>query len=310
MKVYIVIVTYNGQLNNWINKCLKSIRNSKQNCEIIVVDNASTDDTLSFIKKSFNEVIVLPQKQNLGFGQANNKGIQYALQKGADYVFLLNQDAYIKPNTLKELIYTHQQNPEYGILSPIHLNGEANGLDRNFSYYVGVDKNKHFYFDAIQQELSRVYEVPFVNAAAWLLPRTTLETIGGFDPIFFHYGEDDNYCQRVLFHGYKIGVCTSSYVLHDRLISKKKHQINQHQQLLFKERKYKVQYANINQANGLELLQSKIRIRKRTLLKRTIILQFKKIKYLKSEILMLKRIFSEITKSRRINRAKGLHYLK
>ena len=54
-----------------------------------------------------------------------------------------------------------------------------------------------------------------VNAAAWLIPKKTLEIVGGFSPLFFLYGEDDNYCQRVKFHNLKIGICPGSYIKHD-----------------------------------------------------------------------------------------------
>jgi len=66
-----------------------------------------------------------------------------------------------------------------------------------------------------KRELKDIYTVDFVNAAAWLLPCTILKIVGGFDPIFFHYGEDDNYMQRVIYHGFKIGVCAKVTVCHD-----------------------------------------------------------------------------------------------
>ena len=91
----------------------------------------------------------IQQTNNLGFGKANNIGIKKALDLGVDYVFLLNQDAYLVGDTIKDLIMIHQSNLDYGILSPIHLNGKGNKLDRNFSYYLSYDKNKHFYSDFI-----------------------------------------------------------------------------------------------------------------------------------------------------------------
>ena len=69
--------------------------------------------------------------------------------------------------------------------------------------------------DLYWDRLDDVYNTHYVNAAAWLLPRKTLEMIGGFDPIFFHYGEDDNYMNRVLYHGFKIGICPKVRIVHD-----------------------------------------------------------------------------------------------
>lgn len=208
--VYIIIVTYNGM--QWIDRCLRST----VGYTVIVVDNNSTDDTVSFIKEKFSSVIVLEQKQNLGFGKANNLGISYALGEDASAVFLLNQDAYLTSESINKLAKISNLNPDFGILSPIHLNGEGNKLDRNFSMFLNYDNNSQFYSDAILSKLNGVYEVPFVNAAAWFIPKNTLLNIGGFDPLFFHYAEDDHYCQRLQYHGLKVVVVSDTFVLHDR----------------------------------------------------------------------------------------------
>lgn len=85
---YIIIVSYNGM--PWLEKCLKSCGKFP----VIIVDNSSTDETVSFVEDNFPNVILLRQALNLGFGQANNIGIRYALDIGAENVFLLNQDVF------------------------------------------------------------------------------------------------------------------------------------------------------------------------------------------------------------------------
>jgi GT2 family glycosyltransferase len=208
--LYIIIVTYNGK--PWIEKCLASCGSNP----VVMIDNNSKDDTVDFVKENFPSVIILEQEENLGFGAANNLGMRYALDHKADAVFLLNQDAYLRPGCLQNLWKTHQEFPAYGLLSPIHLNGDGTRLDHNFSNYVNYNSNADFYGDSILQKLKRIYEVPFVNAAGWFLPRQTLLSIGGFDPMFYHYGEDDHYCQRLRYHNLKIGVVPDTYLLHDR----------------------------------------------------------------------------------------------
>ena len=175
--LFVIIVTYNGK--QWYDRCFGSLRKSTLPITTIVVDNASNDGTAEYIKKNYPEIVLIESDKNLGFGQANNKAMRYALDCGCDYVFLLNQDAWVEPDTLERLVSIHKHNPEYGIVSPMHLNEDK------------------------------------LNAAAWLLPRKTLETIGGFDPLFFHYGEDDNYMSRVLYHDYKIGICPGIHIVHD-----------------------------------------------------------------------------------------------
>jgi GT2 family glycosyltransferase len=183
---------------------------------VVVVDNASSDETCDYIKKNYPKVILLQQSENLGFGQANNKGIALALQKGATAVFLLNQDVYLEKDTIAVLEKYSQKYPEYGILSPLHYDGTGAQLDRNFSVYLSYDKQPQFYADAIQAKLKEIYPVPFVNAAAWYIPKKTLEIVGGFDPIFFHYCEDDNFVQRNLYHQLKVGIVPSVQIYHDR----------------------------------------------------------------------------------------------
>jgi GT2 family glycosyltransferase len=214
-KIYTIIVTHNAV--TWINNCLESILGSFQPTEIIVIDNCSTDSTVEIIKTKYTNVELIVSNKNIGFGNANNIGIKKAYEAGADYVFLLNQDAWIKANTIEELIKVAEQYKEYGVISPIHLNGEGNVLDYGFSNYIAPSKCKGFYSDVfLENKNKRLYEIGFVNAAAWLISRNCLEKVGGFNPAFFHYGEDNNYCQRVLFHQLKIGVYKDAFIYHDR----------------------------------------------------------------------------------------------
>lgn len=301
IKTFVIIVTYNGM--TWLSKCLESC----QPFNVIVVDNNSTDGTVAFIQKKFPEIILLQQKSNLGFGAANNVGIFYALKEGAEYVFLLNQDAYLKPNTIEELIKVHKTTTDFGILSPIHLNGDGTELEFDFSKYVSV--NKELLYDAIKNSFSKqIYDAPFVNAAAWLIPKTTIEKIGGFDPIFFHYGEDANYCQRIHFHNLKIGIVPKTYVLHDRDKKAKQQMISGTKNLVYYERAYKQRFADINnrkERNIIKLKHYLIKLALKHLLK----LEFEKALFEVKKYNLLNNLLPEIDKSREKNRTQGLHYM-
>ncbi|GAA4943035.1 hypothetical protein GCM10023314_15140 [Algibacter agarivorans] len=311
MKVYVIIATYNGK--KWIEECLTSVLFSSISITIILVDNFSNDDTVQLINLKFKKLIhlkkliLIEQKENLGFGKANNIGVSYALSKDADFVFLLNQDAYLQQDTISELIKVHKSNKDYGIISPIHLNGDGSRLDQNFSNYLKA--NNSIIFDVLQQNYGKtIYQVPFVNAAAWLLPRKTIEKIGGFDPIFLHYGEDDNYCQRILFHNLKIGVSPYAYVYHDRENSNKVKDKSEKEKLIFKERYYKYKWANINIEVKRDIKQHKNKLQK-LILKLLIKFKFKEAIYYKKELSLINHILPEIFNSRRINSKKGKHYL-
>ena len=306
MKAFIIIVTYNGM--TWIKKCLDSIIDSGHFSDTIVIDNNSSDGTVSYIKKQYPEIILFEQKTNLGFGKANNLGMSHALNNNCDYVFLLNQDAYLEADTIVRMIEVHKENSEYGILSPIHLNGEDNKLDKNFSNYLRYDSNNYFYHDAIKQQLKSVYPVPFVNAAAWLLPVSTLKRIGGFDPIFFHYGEDDNYCQRALFHSLNTGVVTNAFIRHDRESEVKRFFKTDVDKLKNKEIQLKIVYGNLNIDNGTELYSLKAK-QLIIILKFLLQLKFKQTKYAYKEHKLIKNSKEEIILSKSINKIKGSHYL-
>lgn len=246
MKVFVIIVTYKGHL--WYDRCFSSLRASELPLQTVVIDNASNDGTVEYIRENYPEIHVIASDVNLGFGQGNNKGMRYALDNGADYVFLLNQDAWIEPNTLKELVEIHKKHSEYGILSVMNITKEKDNLLDGFINYIADYNNcdRQLYNDLYWSRLKDVYEIKMILAAAWLLPRKTLETVGGFDPIFFHYGEDDNYAQRVYFHGLKIGICPKLYIVHDAQTARTEMAIELRRKVLSDQRNLLVDYCDIN----------------------------------------------------------------
>ncbi len=211
MKIFAIVVTYNGR--KWYDRCFGSLRDSECKVSTVVVDNASTDDSVAYIKEHFPEVHIIESETNWGFAKANNIAVKYALDNGADFVFLLNQDAWVEKDTLGALLETYTTVENVGIVSPVHLNGIKDKLDWGFASYVPGD----FISDLYLQKLRTIYEVNFINAAAWLISMDSIRKVGGFDTsLFVHYGEDNNYCQRVLFHGLKIIINTKVSICHDR----------------------------------------------------------------------------------------------
>ena len=207
MKVLVIIVSYNFE--RWIDRCLGSLRSSEHPVDTVVIDNASQDQTLRRIKKDYPEVRLIESKTNLGFGQGNNIGMKMALEEGYTHVFLLNQDAWIDPNTIGTLVDLSQRHPSYGILSPVHLTGKGDKPDPGFGHYAKLQTLQDLPPEDILQ-------VPFVNAAFWMIPIHVLQKVGGFCPLFYHYGEDKDFVNRLHYHQYQVGYSPQVFGNHDR----------------------------------------------------------------------------------------------
>lgn len=267
-RVFVIVVTYNGM--HWIKACIDSLLASTIKVSIVIVDNNSTDNTVAFVKEHYKEapIFMVASNKNLGFGLANNMGIKHALKNNADFLFLLNQDAFVEKDTIENLVDLASKNKDYGIISPIHTNGDGTLLDDSFLYYTRRNTGKAFISDfVINKGKEPIYSLPMINAAAWLLPTSTIEMVGGFDPMFFLYGEDDNYCQRVNYHNLKIGIASEVFIRHDSQNNNSKETPvgSEAYYALFLNR-IKVRYANVNNDSYKELGKLKAHFFKRCII--------------------------------------------
>ena len=216
-RVLAVVVTYNAM--QWADRCFGSLLASSPRPDVLAVDNGSTDGTREHVAAAFPEVEVLGNTENLGFGAANNFGLRRALDGDYDFVYLMNQDAWVGEDTLRLLTGTHR--PEYGVLSPMQLS--ADGVpDANFRRKCGRSLERAgVLMEPRPGKTSAnagdgIVEVPFVMAAHWLISREAIRRIGGFSPAFRQYGEDDNFIDRLHWHGLKCGVVPAASAVHDR----------------------------------------------------------------------------------------------
>ncbi len=209
-----VIVTYNGA--KWLSQCLSSISQSTIAVNIVVVDNGSNDDSV-VIAKAHQGVEVIQLVTNLGFGRANNIGIARALNSGAERVFLLNQDTQLSPNALELLLKESLLEPDIGILCPMQLDAAGRALDATFlRYYLALHAIELIDDALLERGLKSNYPVAAAPAAAWVMTRQFLENVGGFDPLFFMYCEDDDLCARAAYHGFKVVVVPAARFYHCR----------------------------------------------------------------------------------------------
>lgn len=214
INVCVIIVTYNG--SKWIEKCIGSIEENNVKIDIVVYDNNSNDDTINVIREKFRSVRIIESKRNVGFGMAHNYVFGEIIDANFDYFFLLNQDAFIEPNLIFKLVDIHQRNRSYGIISPVHYTASGRDFD-NLFFNNTLSSCRELFFDILSgRSLGDLYPVSFVNAAIWLVPVNIVKAIGGFDPLFFYTGEDNDFVNRVKFREYTIGVCPSLKAYHDR----------------------------------------------------------------------------------------------
>ncbi|WP_339698751.1 glycosyltransferase family 2 protein [Algoriphagus aquimarinus] len=305
-KVLSIVVTHNGE--KWLDKCFRSLCISNFKTDVYCIDNHSSDRTIELIKENYPLVMVKSLNENIGFGMANNLGLLYARENNYDYVFLLNQDAWVETNTLSELVNVSNTYKNYGVLSPIHLNGTGDRLDLKFSQYIGERHCSNYYSDLLlKKDINKVYSLPFVNAAAWLVTKSVLNNIGGFDPLFSHYGEDENFCQRLIYHGYSIGIVPNSVIYHDR--PQKLDFFDKYKDLYFFERVMKVTIANVNNKNFDIVFQKEISRINSFIYASIITLDFNNFRRWRAYSVLLKKIMKSLKKSYLSNVLSGSNYI-
>jgi len=227
-KVFLIVLNWNG--GKITINCLRSLKNLKINkiaIEIVVVDNGSTDDSLKIIedfksetKKSHLKLRILRNEVNLGFAEGNNVGIRYALKNGARWVLILNNDTTVAPDLLIQLIKQSSLINQSGILGPkIYF---APGFEYHKNRYKPAQRGKVFWYaggiidwrnvycshrgvDEVDEgQYDRVETTDFVSGCAMLVKKEVFEKIGLFDPRYFLYLEDVDFCQRAKKAGFKI----------------------------------------------------------------------------------------------------------
>lgn len=231
MKIVIIILNFNGK--NDTLACLSSLSQLKKRdweVETIIVDNASTDDSVPALKSKYPQATVIENIANIGFAEGNNVGIRFALKKGADFAFLLNNDTLLAAKTLETLVDAALAEKKGGIFGPkIYFSkGAETHPDRyktnelgNVLWYAGgrLDwDNVIAYHRGVDEVDKGQYEefvkTAFVSGCAMLVRREVFETVGFFDKRLFLYYEDVDLCMRARKKGYEVFYVPASYLWH------------------------------------------------------------------------------------------------
>lgn len=221
MKVSIIILNWNRK-NDTI-ECLESIEKlqiSGFELEIVVVDNASSDGSQKAVEQIFKKITKknmfckqIRNKTNLGFAEGNNVGMKYALDTGADYLLVLNNDTEVDKDLIKKLLEAANRYPKVGVISPkIYF---AKGFEFHKSRYKNKELGKVIWYAGGDMDWNNVYgsncgvdevdkgqfektkKTDFATGACMFLRSKALKDVGIFDEKYFMYLEDADLSQRL-----------------------------------------------------------------------------------------------------------------
>ncbi|WP_373213966.1 glycosyltransferase family 2 protein [Fusobacterium mortiferum] len=247
MDVSVIIVNYNTLelTKNTIESVFK--KTEGLNYEVILVDNASTDGSVEYFENNYKEKIIFIQnRENLGFGKANNKGIEIAKGK---YIFLLNSDTLLINNAIKILFDFMEQNIECGVCGG-NLYDRDNKPVHSFkkelvNIYSDFDFIKNFILKFIYKKrmdfnyTNKNIEVGYITGADMFIRKKMLEKVGIFDSDFFMYFEETELTARIKSSGKKIISVPQAKIIH---LEGKSTQFKERKFRMFTESKYKYFY--------------------------------------------------------------------
>lgn len=199
--VSVLIVNYNG--GRYAEKCLESLRNQTyRNREVIVFDNASSDDSVAYIGKNFPEIKIVTSNANFGFAKAANEAETVAR---GEYLFFLNMDTWFERDLLEVLVSTMRENTDWGICGCTQLGYDSSEFLNSGSTtdYLGYPMPP----DAQKGIL-------YADGASLFVTKPVFDDLGGFDSEYFMYGEEVDLCWRALIAGYDVGTAPSAIIRH------------------------------------------------------------------------------------------------
>jgi GT2 family glycosyltransferase len=220
--ITVVMVSYNTR-ELTVQAISKLIENCSLPLEIIVIDNASADDTVETIRTNFPIVKVVINQQNVGFGMANNQGFALA---ASDYVLLLNTDAFIKPECVEKLVATIQSNGNIGVVGPKILNVDGTiqpsvhqfpGPLRAILEYWWLERmfRPGTRFGSYRSwSYSQQADVPWLIGACMLVRKSVITETNGFSQEFFMYAEETDWQKRISDNGSRIVFTPKAECIH------------------------------------------------------------------------------------------------
>jgi GT2 family glycosyltransferase len=186
------------------------------NYEVLVIDNASEDDTVATVRARFPWVTLIANEQNLGYVGGSNQGFRYALEHGADYIVVLNQDTKLTPSVLTELVSVMQSDPQIAVAGAKNLLMENPAV--TWGRYGVITWGPMLVHTVGRFEPD--YAEPSPKDVEWVIGNgcmiscSAMQRVGVFDEEFFHLNEDVEWCTRARHRGYRVVYVDSAAILH------------------------------------------------------------------------------------------------
>lgn len=226
MDLSIIIVNYN--VKEFLQNLIHSIEKASSNLtkEIFIIDNASDDGSVEFIREKFPQVKLIANQKNLGFGKANNLGLNEASGK---YLLMINPDTIVAEDTFEKMIEFFDQNKNVGLAGCKILNPDGTlqlacrrsfpGPWVSFTKVTGLSsffpKSRIFArYNLTYLDENQTYEVDAISGSFMMMRKEVYEKVGGFDEQFFMYGEDLDLCYRIQKAGYKVFYVHTTQIIH------------------------------------------------------------------------------------------------
>jgi GT2 family glycosyltransferase len=215
-RIVAIILNLNG--HDVTCECIHSLlAANRSDLQIVVVDNGSTDRSVELIKRAFPEIILLPQDRNLGFAAGCNIGIRHAMSEGAEYVLLLNNDAFFAPDFVSQMLSVIQADRRIAAVCPKIFFAELPqtiwyaGAD--FSPWTGV--TKHRGWKAMDRgQFDDPHDITLLTGCAMLVRSSAVRDIGLLDEQFWAYAEDLDWSLRFRKKGYRLVFAPKAHAWH------------------------------------------------------------------------------------------------
>lgn len=218
MQVAVAILNWNGK--SWLEKFLSNVVENSPEATIYVIDNASTDGSITYIQENFPSIGLIQLERNYGFAEGYNRGLEQIDEK---YVVLLNSDVQVSFNWIHPIITKMEANPKLAVCMPklksysnpeyFEYAGAAGGFIDKFGYPFCNGR----LFNSIEKDLGQYdedYEIFWASGAALFVRKSVYQELGGLDKDFFAHMEEIDFCWRVKNAGYSIQYVHNSEVFH------------------------------------------------------------------------------------------------